>query len=70
MVSEKRVSGNVSFLVLEARDGLPDPKGSLSLAIPLPAISMANQVVTEATTAGKQCRLARQEVQTGGAVLM
>ena len=39
----------------EQRDGLPDPgKGSLSLAIPLPAISMVNHVVTGATTGGKK----------------
>ena len=32
------------------RDGLPDPKGSLSHTIPSRAISMANSEVTEATT--------------------
>ena len=37
------------------RDGLPDPKGLLTLAIPLLAISMANHIVMEATTGSKKC---------------
>ena len=36
------------------RDGLPDPKGSLSHTIPSRAISMANSEVTEATTGDKK----------------
>ena len=36
------------------RDGLPDPKGSLSHTIPSRAISMANSEVTEAMTGDKK----------------
>ena len=39
------------------RNGLHDPKGSLSFAIPLPAIYMANRVVLKLMTDGKKCRL-------------
>ena len=36
------------------RNGLHDPKGLLSFAIPLPAISMANRVVMEPMIDGKK----------------
>ena len=62
------------------RDGLPNPKGSLSLAIPLPAISMVNCIVTEAMTGGKKrgpykkysleerCRIGHRAVATSWGV--
>ena len=48
------MSGNGSFQYFKPRDGLPDYKGLLSLAITLWAISIANREVTEVTTADKK----------------
>ena len=42
------------FRYFKLGDGLPDPKGSLSLAIPSRAISIANREVTEVTTGDKK----------------
>ena len=42
------------FRYFKQRDGFPDPKGSLSLAIPSQAISIANRKVTEATASYKK----------------
>ena len=44
------------FGYFKQRDGLPEPKGLLSLAVPSCAISLstANHEVREATTSGKK----------------
>ena len=57
------------FRYLKRKDGLPDPKGSLSLAIPSQTISIAKRKVTEAKTGDKKLPRALQEVQPGGGVL-
>ena len=46
--------GVLFFGILSREMGFLIP---LSLAIPSPAISMANRIVTEATSDGKKCRL-------------
>ena len=50
------------------RDGLPDPKGSLTLAIPSRAISIASREVTEATPGDKKRGPYKKYSHAGGAV--
>ena len=41
---------------LQPKDGLPDPKGSLSLSVPPHAIAAANREVAEATSVANKKR--------------